>query len=92
MKWIARAFALSALIGTTLAAAPAPVPVATSGSPTLDQLLAICTLPANAAEHSLAALPDNQRAAALLLCIGYAKGQSDLLRQLQGTPATRRAI
>lgn len=79
MKMLLLALALPAL----LAAAPAPKP---SPAPTLERLVAICKLPPADAQRAIAALPDQAQAAAMLLCIGYQRGQLDLLDLLQGTP------
>jgi hypothetical protein len=80
-------FAGYAMLGAIPAASAVPV-----RSMTFEQMVAICKLPANSAGHAIAALPDNLANATLLVCMGYDRGQEDLLRQLRGTPGKRRAI
>jgi hypothetical protein len=92
MKTLRAAFALSAMLGTALAAAPPPPSPAPAASPTLDLFVAICKLPPDQVQRALAALPDNARPAAILVCIGYQRGQLDLLHMLQGQPAARKSI
>lgn len=86
-------FAGYALIGALPAhAAPPKATAPETATPVLDGMIAICRLPPAEAQRAIAALPEDRQAAAALLCIGYMRGQLDLLQLLQGKPAERRSI
>lgn len=76
------------------AAPPSPKPPARAAepSPTLELLFSICKLPPEQSKRAFAALPDNLQAAAMMVCLGYDRGQLDLIEMLRGKPGKASAI